>query len=80
MVEERRVLLEGSTVLRISPPSGGLSVAREREGGMERERGCRQYGASPHLIHSVNNTGGVNYIWVAAKQWVFCRGLHRIPE
>lgn len=38
MVEERRVLLEGSTVLRISPPSGGLSVAREREGGMERER------------------------------------------
>lgn len=36
-----------------------------------RERGRRRYWASQHLIHSVNSTGSVNYIWVAAKQWGF---------
>lgn len=43
-------------------------------------RGCRQYGGSPHLIYSVNNTGSVNYIWVVAKQWAFYRGLSRLPR
>ena len=39
-----------------------------------REWGCRRYWASQHLIHSVNSTGSVNYIWAAAKQWVFFAG------
>lgn len=45
-------------------------AAREQE-GTEKQRGCRQYGGSPHLIHSVNNTDSVNYIWVVAKQGHF---------
>lgn len=41
-------------------------------GERDREIGSRQYGASPCSIHTVNNPGGDNYIWVATKQWALC--------